>query len=118
LQKIKFFREGTPAKKDAWVKGGDYRESGGTLRSHPARRENRSSWRQCPEKRTLFFAITYPSLKMIIRILISVRIQATQTIIQATFLAKLARSMNKVNMIRNPTGSIRLSGKTVRGNID
>jgi hypothetical protein len=45
------------------------------------------------------------------------RIQAAHTIIQAIFLATRTRNMNKVNMIKNPRGSIILSGKIVCGNI-
>jgi hypothetical protein len=64
----------------------------------------------------LFFATAYPSLKMMIRILITNRIQATQIITQAIFLATPTRNMNKVNMIKNPRGSTILSGKILPGN--
>jgi hypothetical protein len=66
------------------------------------------------------FAIAYPILKIIIKILIIKRIQAAQTIIQTIFLRAsiLTRSMNMVNIARNPRGSIILSGKIVLVNTD
>jgi hypothetical protein len=112
-----FLNESTPQRKRLGVRGGDYWESGVAMRNHPTRRGNRFFYRRDVEKRALFFAIAYPSLKIIIRILMKNRIQAVQTIIQAILLATRTRNMNKVNMIMNPRGSIILSGKIVRGNI-
>jgi hypothetical protein len=112
-----FLNESTPQRKILGVRGGDFWESEVAMRNHPTRRGNRSFYRLDLEKRTLFFAIAYPSLKIIIRILMNNRIQPAQTIIHAIFLATPTRNMNKVNMIKNPRGSIILSGKIIRGNI-
>jgi hypothetical protein len=48
------------------------------------------------------------------------RIQAAQTTIHTIFLAisTPTRNMNKVNMTKNPRGSIILSGKIIPENID
>jgi hypothetical protein len=99
------------------VRGGDDWESGAAVRDHPQGRGNRSFYLQALEMRILFFAITYPSLKMIIRILINNRIQPRQTIIQASLLATRTRTTKRVKMIKNPRASIRLSGKIRRGKI-
>jgi hypothetical protein len=119
MSRFKLFKMSQPHKGRYEVSGGgDYWESGVAMKNRPARRGNRSFYRRDLEKRALFFASAYPSLKMIIRILMNNRIQATQIIIQAIFLATPTRNMNMVKMIKNPRGSIRLFGKIVPGNID
>jgi hypothetical protein len=52
------------------------------------------------------------------RILMSRRIQPTQTMTQAIFLAILTRNMNRVKIISTPRASITLSGNVALGTMN